>query len=95
MDKKEYFNWLVFFTLFSLLCGLASNVEWLIGARVGQAFGAAAMVPISFSILIGVFPKEKHGMVTGLLSAVGAVAASLGPTLGGLLIEYRSWHWIF
>lgn len=94
-QKRVFLIGLFSFTLFSLLCGLASNVEWLIGARVGQAFGAAAMVPISFSILIGVFPKEKHGMVTGLLSAVGAVAASLGPTLGGLLIEYKSWHWIF
>jgi len=94
-QKRVFVGGLLTFTAFSLAVGLAPSIGWLIAFRVAQAVGAAAMVPISLTILLGVFPREQHGIATGLWAALGAVAAAAGPTLGGLLTEYGSWHWIF
>jgi len=86
---------LALFTLFSLLCGLAPTITWLVVFRIGQGVGGAALVPLSLAILIAVFPARQRGAAVGLWGAIGSVAAALGPTLGGILIEYVSWHWIF
>lgn len=86
---------LVVFTVFSLACGLAPNVEWLIIFRVGQAVGAAGIVPVSLIILLSAFPARQHGFATGLWGSLGTLAAIIGPPIGGVLIEYASWHWIF
>ncbi len=86
---------LVLFTLFSLLCGLAPNIQWLVVFRIGQGVGGAALAPISLAILIAAFPPQQRGTAVGLWGALGSVAAAVGPTLGGLLVQYLSWHWIF
>ena len=91
-QKRLFLMGLGLFTAFSLAAGLAPTIDWLIVFRLGQALGAAAMVPISLTILLGIFPREQHGLATGLWAALGAIAAALGPTLGGLLTEYGSWH---
>jgi len=83
------------FTVFSLLCGLAPSIEWLIVFRVGQGVGGAAMTPLSLAILLSVFPRRQHGMAVGIWGALSAMAAAVGPSLGGLLIEYGAWHWVF
>ncbi len=93
--KRVFLIGLAVFSLFSLLCGLAPNISWLIAFRVGQGVGGAAMAPISLAILFRVFPRRQQGMAVGLWGALGAVAAAVGPTLGGLLVEYASWHWVF
>ncbi|HJW74151.1 MAG TPA: DHA2 family efflux MFS transporter permease subunit, partial [Thermoleophilia bacterium] len=94
-QKRIFLFGLATFTLFSLFCGLAPNIEWLIAFRVGQAVGGAAMAPVSLAILLGVFPREKQGMAVGIWGALGTAAAAAGPSLGGILVEYFSWHWIF
>jgi EmrB/QacA subfamily drug resistance transporter len=94
-QKRLFMLGLGLFTAFSLAAGFAPSIDWLIVFRVGQALGAAAMVPISLTILLGVFPRSQHGLATGLWAALGAVAAALGPSLGGVLTEYGSWQWIF
>jgi EmrB/QacA subfamily drug resistance transporter len=94
-QKRVFIAGIVVFTLFSLACGFAPSIEWLIVFRVLQAIGAAAMAPISLSILLGVFPQRQHGTAVGIWGALGAVAAALGPSLGGVLVEKGSWHWIF
>jgi EmrB/QacA subfamily drug resistance transporter len=94
-QKRVFVGGLVIFTLFSLACGLAPTIGSLIGFRVGQAIGGAAMAPVSLAILLGVFPRRQHGLAVGLWGALGAVAAALGPSLGGVLVEYAHWHWIF
>lgn len=83
------------FTLFSLLCGLAPTIEWLVAFRIGQGAAGAALNPISLAILLGAFPAHQRGMAVGLWGAVGSVAGAIGPSLGGIIIEYLSWHWIF
>jgi EmrB/QacA subfamily drug resistance transporter len=94
-QKRVFVFGLIVFSLASLACGLAPTIEWLIVFRVGQGIGGAAMTPVSLAILLAAFPRHKHGMAVGLWGALGSVAGAVGPTLGGLLIEYTSWHWIF
>lgn len=94
-QKRIFIGGLVVFTLFSLACALAPGIGWLIAFRVGQGVGGAAMAPVSLSILLGAFPPRQHGMAVGLWGALGTVAAALGPVLGGLLVEYTHWSWIF
>ena len=83
------------FSIFSLLCGLAPTIGWLVVFRVGQGIGGAAMTPLSLAILLSVFPRRQHGMAVGIWGGLTAIAGALGPSLGGLLIEYGSWHWVF
>ena len=93
--KRVFVGGLVIFTFFSLLCGFAPNIQLLIAFRIGQAVGAAGMVPVSLAIMLGVFPRSQHGMAVGIWGALGSIAAALGPGLGGVLVTYGSWHWIF
>jgi EmrB/QacA subfamily drug resistance transporter len=93
--KLVFLFGLSMFSVFSLACGLAPSAGWLIAFRVGQAIGGAAMAPISLAIIFGVFPRRQQGMAVGLWGALGMVAAAVGPTLGGVLSQYASWHWIF
>lgn len=94
-QRRVFLLSLSLFTLFSLGCGFAASVDQLIGFRLGQAVGAAGVVPISLIILLGAFPPHQHGLATGLWGAIGTLAAVIGPPIGGLFIEYASWHWIF
>jgi EmrB/QacA subfamily drug resistance transporter len=93
--KRVFLFGLAVFSIFSLACGLAPSVHWLIAFRVGQGIGGAAMAPISLAILFTVFPRHQQGMAVGLWGGLGAVAAAIGPTLGGVLSQYASWHWVF
>lgn len=94
-QKRVFVTALSIFTVASLACGLAGSVNQLIAFRVVQAMGSAGVVPISLIILLAVFPRHQHGLATGLWGAFGNVAAVIGPPVGGVLIEYASWHWIF
>jgi EmrB/QacA subfamily drug resistance transporter len=94
-QKRVFIGGLLLFTVFSLACGLSPNIQSLIGFRVGQAIGGAAMAPVSLAILLGVFPQRQHGLAVGVWGALGAVAAALGPSIGGVLVQYAQWHWIF
>jgi EmrB/QacA subfamily drug resistance transporter len=93
--KRIFIAGLLVFTVFSLLCGLAPSIQWLVAFRVGQGIGGAAMAPISLAIVMSVFPRRQKGMAAGLWGALGTVAAAIGPSLGGVLIEYVNWHWVF
>ena len=94
-QKRVFIFGLVTFTAFSLLCGLAPSIDWLIAFRAGQGLGGAALLTISLAIVLGAFPRGQQGMAVGLWGALGTAAAAVGPTLGGLLVTYGSWHWIF
>jgi EmrB/QacA subfamily drug resistance transporter len=95
-QKRIFIGGLVIFTLASLACGLAPSINTLIAFRAVQAIGAAALIPLSFSILIAGFPdKDQQATITGFFGALSAAAAALGPTLGGILTQYVSWEWIF
>ena len=96
MSKKPiYVTGIIVFTISSVLCGLSPSISWLIGARVLQAVGAAMMLALSTAIVTEAFPPQERGKALGLIGASVSVGVVVGPTLGGLLIESLSWHWIF
>ncbi len=83
------------FTLGSLLCGLAPTMGILILARILQGAGGGALQPLSQTILLESFPREKHGMAMAVFGIGVVVAPVIGPFLGGWLTDHYSWRWIF
>ena len=86
---------LVIFTAASAACGFAQTATELIAARIVQGVGGALLTPQTLSILTSIFPPERRGAAFGIWGAVGGLATITGPTLGGALITYASWPWIF
>jgi EmrB/QacA subfamily drug resistance transporter len=82
------------FTLASAACAAANGVESLVAFRVLQAAGAALMTPTSLGLLLAVYPPEKRSGAVRAWTAIGGLAAALGPVVGGLLVT-ASWRWIF
>jgi DHA2 family multidrug resistance protein len=83
------------FTVASLLCGMAGSIGEMVLFRILQGVFGAALVPISQSLLLDVFPKEKHGAAMALWGMGIMIGPILGPPLGGWLTEYYSWRWVF
>jgi EmrB/QacA subfamily drug resistance transporter len=79
----------------SLLCGVAGSVELLVAARALQAVGGAILVPTSLGLLLAEFPAHQRATATAIWTATGAVAAALGPSLGGVLVDWGGWRWAF
>jgi EmrB/QacA subfamily drug resistance transporter len=86
---------LVLFTLASAACALAPDMTELIAARTVQGLGAAAVLPLSLTILTTAFPVEKRGMIVGVYGGLAGLAVALGPIVGGAITEAIDWHWIF
>jgi EmrB/QacA subfamily drug resistance transporter len=86
---------LAVFTLASALCGLAQNSTELIAARIVQGVGGALLTPQTLSIITSIFPPERRGAAFGLWGGVAGLATIAGPTIGGALITYVDWRWIF
>lgn len=82
------------FGVFSAACGLAPTIELLIAARVGQALGAAAMMPATLSLIQVTFPPQQRGTAFGIWAAISGFGVGIGPTLGGLLTQI-DWRYIF
>ncbi len=83
------------FTLSSLLCGSAWNLQSLVVFRILQGIGGGALQPISQSILLETFPPRQHGMAMALFGVGIMFGPIVGPLLGGWITDNWSWHWIF
>jgi len=83
------------FTLASALCGLSQNVSELIAARILQGVGGALLTPQTLSIITSLFPPERRGAAFGVWGGVAGLATLAGPTVGGAIITYIDWRWIF
>ena len=93
--KPIYTAGFVVFTVGSVLCGLSPTVYWLIGFRVVQAVGAAMTLALGMGIVTEAFPPQERGKALGTVGTLVSLGVVVGPTLGGILIEALSWHWIF
>ena len=93
--RRVFVAGVVVFTVASALCGMAPSVELLVAARVLQALGAAMLVPASLALVVAAFPEDRRAHAIGLWGATAAVAAGLGPPLGGALVELGGWRWAF
>ena len=83
------------FTIASALCALAPNVEVLVAARVVQGVGGALLTPGSLAIIESSLHPDDRARAIGAWSALGGVAAAVGPLIGGYLVDEVSWRAIF
>ena len=83
------------FTVASMLCGMAQSLVQIVLFRVLQGVFGAALVPLSQSVLLDIYPKERQGSAMALWGMAVMVGPVLGPVLGGWLTESYSWRWVF
>src|SRR3954463_3541734 len=86
---------IIIFLIGSILCGLAGSMTTLIIFRLIQGFGAGAVTPIATTIVGDIYTTEERAKIQGYLSSVWGISAITGPAVGGLLVQYVSWHYVF
>lgn len=94
--RRRVFVWgTIGFAVASLLCGLAPTPGFLIAARVLQGGAAALLTPGSLAMIQGAFVRADRPRAIGAWSGLGSIAAAIGPFVGGTLVQYADWRWIF
>jgi DHA2 family multidrug resistance protein len=83
------------FTFASLLCALSQDITAIVMARLMQGAFGAALVPLSQSVMLDIYPPEQRGSAMGIWGMGVMLGPILGPTIGGFLTENYSWHWVF
>jgi DHA2 family multidrug resistance protein len=83
------------FTVASMLCGMAQSLVQIVLFRILQGVFGAALVPLSQSVLLDIYPKERQGSAMALWGIAVMVGPVLGPVLGGWLTENYTWRWVF
>ncbi|KAB2335242.1 MDR family MFS transporter [Bacillus mesophilum] len=86
---------IIIFLIGSILCGFAESMTSLIIFRLIQGFGAGAVMPIATTIVGDIYSKEERAKIQGYLSSVWGISAVMGPAIGGLLVEFVSWRYVF
>ena len=93
--KPILFIGLTIFLIGSILCGFAVSMEQLIVFRLLQGLGAGAVMPIATTIVGDIYTTEERAKVQGYLSSVWGISAVSGPVIGGLIVQYMNWKFVF
>lgn len=93
--KTIFIAGVLIFTIASLLNGLAQSEEWLVGARALQGLGGALLSPAALSIITTEFHGDDRAKAMSVWGAIAGLGAALGLLVGGVLVKYTSWEWIF
>jgi EmrB/QacA subfamily drug resistance transporter len=93
--KRSFIRGVLWFSFGSLLCGFAPTAWFLVAARVVQAFGGAQLTPASLALVLPEFPVEKRTQAIAIWGASGGLAAALGPSIGGVLVDILGWRSLF
>ncbi|QKJ87803.1 MFS transporter [Paramixta manurensis] len=93
--RNIFFSAIVLFSVGSLLCAMAGSLDQLVMARVVQGVGGAMMVPVGRLTVMKIVPREQYMAAMTFVTLPGQVGPLMGPALGGVLVQYASWHWIF
>lgn len=93
--KRMFVNGVLLFTVASALCAAADSSGQLIAFRLLQGVGAAILVPASLGLVVEGFELSRRAHGVALWGAAGAIAAGLGPPIGGALVEAANWRWVF
>ncbi|NTV45100.1 MAG: DHA2 family efflux MFS transporter permease subunit [Chlorobiales bacterium] len=93
--RKYYIGSIIIFTIASLLCGTSNNIWELVFFRFIQGLGGGALLSTSQAILFETYRPEERGLATALFGLGVIMGPTLGPVLGGWLVDNYSWHWCF
>ncbi len=93
--RRLFYIGTVIFALASIIAGMASTIAWLILGRFLQGVGAAIVLSLGMSLIPASFPEGEHGKAIGWLGSIGGLALALGPIIGGAIVTYWGWRWIF
>lgn len=93
--RRVFFGAILLFTIGSLLCSISTTLSQLVMARTVQGMGGALMLPVGRLAVLRAYPRHEFVSKMALMTLPGLVGPLLGPLLGGWLVEYASWHWIF
>lgn len=93
--RRIFFGAIVLFSLGSLFCALSANLTQLVLARIVQGLGGALMLPVGRLVVLRAYPRSELVRIMGFVTIPGLLGPLIGPTLGGWLVQYASWHWIF
>src|SRR6202045_4226172 len=93
--RRVFTGAIIVFTLGSIACGFAQSLWMLVLARIVQGMGGAMMVPVGRLVLLRTVPKSELVRAMSYVSVPALVGPVIGPPLGGLIVTYASWHWIF
>lgn len=93
--KPVFIGGAIVFLLGSLLCGISQSMEQLIVFRGIQGIGAGALIPMTFTIIGDIYSIKERAKTQGLLSSVWGISSLVGPLLGGYVVDYLSWRWVF
>jgi EmrB/QacA subfamily drug resistance transporter len=93
--RRVFVVGVVWFAAASLICGIAQSPEQLIAARILQGIGAAFLTPGSLAMIQGAFHPRDRAAAIGSWSGYGGIAAAIGPFVGGYLVQFASWRWVF
>jgi len=93
--RRIFFSAIVLFALGSLFCAMSTSFNQLVISRVIQGMGGALMLPVGRLVVLRAYPRSEFVRVMTFIALPGMVGPLIGPTLGGWLVEYASWHWIF
>lgn len=94
-EVRTFTTCLFLFVTFSALCGVATSMPMLIGARLLQGLVSGPMVALGQALMIRNYPQEKRGTAMGLFAMVIIIAPIFGPILGGWITDNLSWPWLF
>lgn len=93
--KRAFLRGLTVFSIGSLLCGFAPSAHFLVLARIVQAIGGAQLTPASLALVLPEFPVEKRTQAIAIWGAFGGLAAAVGPSAGGVLVDTLGWRSMF
>src|SRR6202171_3695119 len=95
VEVRTFVTSILLFMVFSAVCGLATSLPMLVGARLVQGFVSGPMMSVAQAILLRNYPIERRGMAIALWSMVIIIAPIFGPILGGWITDNLSWPWLF
>lgn len=93
--RNTYFSAIIIFTLASIGCAVSNSLNELLLYRVLQGSGGALLLPVGRLAMLKIIPRTQFLAAMSLMSLAGLIGPLIGPTLGGWMVEYLSWQWVF